>query len=98
MMKDKDIINTGKVIFRFSLLLGSICLFGYMFTKNEDFANAGFMLLVLGSAVNIIVVFGLLIYGFCETSRMEACVDTAITLLTLIPIAILYAVIGICIL
>ncbi|MDV7698444.1 hypothetical protein N6B72_16075 [Chryseobacterium soli] len=94
MMKDKDIINMGKVIFGFSLLLGSICLFGYMFTKNEDFADVGFMLLVLGSVVNIMVVFGLLVYGFCNTAIMEACVYTAIILLTLIPIGILYAIIG----
>jgi LIVCS family branched-chain amino acid:cation transporter len=98
MIKDKDIIDTGKVIFGGSLLLGSICLFGYMLTRNEDFENAGFILLVLGSAVNLIVVFGLLVYGFCNKAKMEACVYTAITLLTLIPIAILYAVIGICIL
>lgn len=44
-MKDQHILLIGKSAFGVSFLFGNICLFGYIITKNEEFAAGGFCLL-----------------------------------------------------
>ncbi|ASW74818.1 hypothetical protein IQ37_19490 [Chryseobacterium piperi] len=94
-MKDKEILNLGKCVFGCSFLLGNICLFGYMITKEEVFAATGFTLLFFGSVLNLLVILGLLIYGFIHQSQLNVCLKSIGILLINIPAAILYAIIGI---
>lgn len=93
-MKNLPIINIGKFFFWLSLLLGSIALFGYIFTRNEDFAVFGFFLLIYGTIVNAVAFFGLLLYGIFNSKRYDECLKSALTLLINIPIAFLYAWVG----
>ena len=94
-MKDHQIINIGKYIFGLCFLLGNICLFGYLITGNEDFAVGGYMLLIFGTLLNLLIVIGLVIYGIASQSKLNACLRAIGILMINIPIAILYAVIGI---
>ncbi|MBK1894159.1 hypothetical protein [Chryseobacterium paridis] len=93
-MNNKQILNIGKYVFASSFLLGNICLFGYWSTKLALFAMSGFLLLIVGSVFNLLVISGLLIYGFVNTSKLNTCLQATSILLANIPIAILYALIG----
>lgn len=93
-MKDHEIINIGKYIFGLCFALGNICLFGYLITKIDDFAYYGFLLLVFGTALNLFVTLGLLIYGIVHEAKSDACLKAIGILMINIPVAILYAVIG----
>lgn len=86
--------NIGKTFFWLSFILGNICLFGFILTKNESFVVAGFYLLYVASAVNIIVVAGLLIYGMFYKLHFKDCIKSILIMLLNIPIAFLYAWIG----
>jgi len=94
-MKNNEIINFGKYIFGGCFILGNICLFGYIITRNDSFAAAGYMLLILGTFINLLSVIGLLIYGIASQSNLNACLKAIGILMINIPIAILYALIGI---
>lgn len=94
-MKDQHIINIGKTIFGLCFLLGNICFFGDLFTKEDWFAEAGYMLIVLGAMFNLAVILGLLIYSFINWSQFDVCLKTIGIMLINIPIAVVYAVIGI---
>lgn len=94
MKSDETILNIGKSVFWLSLLLGNICLFGYIITRDSTFALGGLMLLLYGSIVNVLVIGGLLIYGFNNKSELTICFKASKILLINIPIAILYAIIG----
>lgn len=86
------ITNIGKFFFWLSLILGNICLFGYLLTKNEDFAYFGYLLLIYGTLINGIVFIGLIIHGVFNKSN--EIINSAWIMLVNIPIAILYAWIG----
>lgn len=94
-MKLFTIKNIGKTFFWTSFLLGNICLFGFIFTKNESFAVAGLYLLYLASAVNITVILFLIVYGMIYRNHFENCKKAILIMLLNIPIAFLYAWIGI---
>lgn len=94
MIKDKDVINIGKAVFTFSFLFGNICLFGFLVTKKSEFAMGGYLMLIFGSLFNLLVIMGLLIYGFFYKSMLKACMKSSMIILINIPIAILYAFIG----
>lgn len=93
-MKLFTIKNIGKTFFWLSFMLGNICLFGYFFTKNDEFALAGFYLLTVATIANLIVVFGLLFYGMIKKKHFEECKKTILIMLLNIPIAFIYAWIG----
>jgi LIVCS family branched-chain amino acid:cation transporter len=93
-MKDHQIINIGKYIFGLCFLLGNICLFGYVTTNHVDFAIGGYLLLIFGTALNLLAVLGLVIYGIACQSKLNICLRAIGILMINIPIAILYAVIG----
>ena len=86
--------NIGKFFFWFSFLLGNICLFGYVFTKDIQFAIAGYLLLIYGTIINLIVILVLLIYGFSKKEYFEDCKKSILMILINLPIAIFYAWIG----
>lgn len=93
-MKDQDIINIGKSVFGLCFLLGNMCLFGYLITKEEDFAIGGFLLLIVGSALNLLIILILLLSAVFIPSRSDACLKAIGILMINIPIAIIYALIG----
>jgi hypothetical protein len=88
------IIHIGKSLFWLSFLLGNIALFGYLIFKDSSFAIFGYFLLIFGSIVNLIAFFSLIIYGFFNSKHYDECLKSALILLYNIPIAILYAWIG----
>ncbi|ROH95546.1 hypothetical protein [Chryseobacterium daecheongense] len=90
-MKDSTIKSIGKLTFFLTFLLGSICFFGFYLTMLFEFIVAGSFVISLGTIVNGIVFFGLLIYGSFHQSQFKVCVQSALILLINIPIAFLYA-------
>lgn len=97
-MKNENILTKGKLFFWLSFILGNICLFGYLITKDGSFAFYGFMLLIFGSILNVLVIITLLIYGAFNKNYLDTCYKSIGIILINIPIATLYAVIGISIL
>ncbi|KMQ66028.1 hypothetical protein ACM46_00200 [Chryseobacterium angstadtii] len=93
-MKNHEIINMGKYTFWLFFLLGNICLFGYLITRIEDFAIGGYLLLIFGALINLVIVIGFLIYGMVVQAKLNACLKAIGFLMINIPVAILYAVIG----
>jgi LIVCS family branched-chain amino acid:cation transporter len=94
-MKNENILTIGKFFFWLSFTLGNIYLFGYLISQNECFAFYGFMLLIFGSIINLLVVIGLMIYGVIIKSQLNVCMKASIIICINIPIAILYYFIGI---
>jgi len=97
-MKNFKISYIGKSLFWLSFILGNICLFGYIFSHDSGFAIAGYLLLIYGTIINLLVFFGLIIYGLSNPNYKSESVKSALILLINIPIAILYFFIGISIL
>ncbi|PQA91674.1 hypothetical protein B0A69_17925 [Chryseobacterium shigense] len=93
-MKDHEIINIGKYIFGLCFALGNICLFGYLITSNDGFAITGYLLLIFGTIINLLIVIGLLTYSLVHPSKFKICLKAIGILMINIPVAILYAVIG----
>lgn len=93
-MKNDEIIYTGKCTFWLFFILGNICLFGYLITRNDSFAAGGYMLLIFGTIINLFLVIGLLIYGIASRSKFNACLKAIGLLMINIPIAFIYALIG----
>ncbi|KQS93694.1 hypothetical protein [Chryseobacterium sp. Leaf394] len=93
-MKNSTIKNIGNYTFWLCFILGNICLLGNIITKNIDFALCGFVLLYLASALNLLIIFGLLIYGFFRRSQLPNCFSASAILCINIPIAALYTYIG----
>lgn len=94
-MDNKEIVNMEKYVFWLSFLLGNICLFGYLVSRIDVFAIGGFLLLIFGSILNLLVIAGLLIYGSIYHAKLHACLQLIGILLINIPIACLYTVIGV---
>jgi len=97
-MENFKISYIGKSLFWLSFILGSICLFGYIFSGNSDFAMAGYLLLINGTIINLMAFVGLLLFGFFNRKHSSEATNSAMILLINIPIAIIYFFIGISIL
>lgn len=93
-MKNSEIINVSKVIFGVFFSVGTLCLLGALVTKDDWFAGAGYLLIVFGVPVNLLCVLGILTYGVINTSKFKQCMIAILILTANIPIAFLYAVIG----
>lgn len=93
-MENFKIIHIGKSLFWLSFMLGNICLFGYIFSGDEAFAIGGYLLLIFGTIINLLVFFGLMIYGFLNPKSKNESIKSAMILLINIPFAILYFYIG----
>lgn len=93
-MNNKTILITGRTFFWTSFVLGNICLFGYVFTRNAFFVEAGLCVVGWGSIINLAVVLLLTIYGIFNKSKLDICLKSAGIMLLNIPIAIIYIVIG----
>lgn len=93
-MSDKTIVNIGKTFFWLFFLLGNICLFGYILTKETGFAFYGYLLLVFGTMINLATVLIFIIFGIIQKSKLDVCLKSVKIILINIPVAILYAMIG----
>lgn len=93
-MSERNILNLGKSIFGVFFITGNICLLGYIFTRDFNFADLGFLLIMYGGIFNFLVLVGLLVYGAVDQKKCEACIQAVCILLINIPIASLYAIIG----
>lgn len=94
-MKNSTIKNIGKFTFLIFIILGNICLFGYIITKNETFAASGFTVLQLGIPINLSVILILLVYGLFRKIQLKECMKASLIICINIPIAILYFYLGI---
>ncbi|GAA4158194.1 hypothetical protein GCM10022217_19080 [Chryseobacterium ginsenosidimutans] len=94
-MEDQNILLIGKLAFWISFFLGNVCLFGYVITRNDEFAAGGITLLGAGCMINSLIALGLLIYGIIVKTKLNICLKAVGIMLINIPIAIIYAVIGI---
>ena len=65
-----------------------------MATKGVVFAVGGYLLLIFGSLVNLVAVAAFASYAFVRPEYSKECVKAILFLLINIPIAILYAFIG----
>ncbi len=89
-MEKFKISDIGWAFFWLSFALGNVCLLGYFFSENIVFAIAGLFLLFYGGIINLIVFFGLLIYGSYHSKDLNECTKGALIILINIPIALLY--------
>jgi hypothetical protein len=94
-MNKKAIVNTGKLFFWISFILGNICLFGYMISKNDQFVAGGYLLLIFGTIINLLAILILMIYGLINKSQLKNCMKASMIICINIPIAIIYFYIGI---
>lgn len=86
--------NIGKTFFWTSFLCGNFCLFGNLISGEEGFAIAGLLVLVYGGLINLLVLIGILIFGFFNEDHRQNCYNSALIMLINIPIALLYAFMG----
>ncbi len=97
-MNDQSLITLGKSVFWLFFILGNINMIGYIMSKNDEFAVGGFMLLIFGSMINLLIVAAILVYAWVDVRRRNACMKAVMIILINIPIAIVYLFIGISIL
>lgn len=93
-MEKSKILKLGWGIFGLSFLLGNSCLFGYLGTEDIGFAVSGYFLLIGASAINLIALFVFIILGSTDKENEKYWFQSAGILLLNIPIALLYAYIG----
>lgn len=93
-MKNEFVIYFGKSVFGLFFVLGNICLFGYLLSKNDDFAIGGFLLLIYGTIINFLLIIALVIYGAIKKDQLSYCLKAILILLINIPVAVVYALVG----
>jgi LIVCS family branched-chain amino acid:cation transporter len=94
-MKNKDILNIGKLLFWICFFLGNVCLFGYIISENKQFAIGGYLLVVFGTIINLLTILGLGIYGLINKAQLKTCMKASMIMCINIPVAIIYFYIGI---
>ena len=94
-MENSSILTLGKYTFWSSFIAGNICLFGYLIFREEAFAICGYLLLPIATIINATLFLSLIIYGFVKKEHLQICLKSAAILLINIPIAWLYAAIGV---
>jgi hypothetical protein len=93
-MENKKIISVGKFFFWLSFILGSICLFGYIISKDNQFAIGGYLLFMFGSIINLFVIVCLVVYGLINKSELKFCMRASTIMCINIPVVIIYFYIG----
>ena len=102
-MKNLNPLKIGKYTFWVSFILGNLFLLGYLFAmaiKSNNIANVclvgGYIYLFVATAVNLVILLTLLVFGIfkiCNVERKQCFIGSAIMLIN-IPLAILYAFVG----
>jgi len=83
----------GKYTFWVSFIIGNLFLFGFLFGVRSS-AIYGFYYLYVATAINLVVLLALLIWGIADTEKRKQCFKGIGIMLINIPLAALYAVIG----
>lgn len=94
-MKDHEIINVGKCLLGLCFLLGNIIFSGYFISENNQFLEWGILLFFYGIFANLLAAIGLLLYGFAQSLKMNACLKAIGLILFNIPLGFLYVILGI---
>ncbi|PIF43151.1 hypothetical protein CLU96_0055 [Chryseobacterium sp. 52] len=94
-MRDHKIVNIGKYIFGLGFLLGNIFFSGYFITEKSWFFEWGIVFLFYGIIANLLAVIGLILYGFAEKLKMNACLKVIGLIMFNIPLGFLYVMLGI---
>ncbi|PIE50280.1 MAG: hypothetical protein CSA38_03520 [Flavobacteriales bacterium] len=97
-MKKVEILQLGWVIFGIFFLLGNVALFGYWLTDNPEFALMGYFLLIFGTLINSMVALIFIILSYSDQENAKIWRQSALILLLNIPIALVYAYVGLIIL
>ncbi|SHM22091.1 hypothetical protein SAMN05444267_103838 [Chryseobacterium polytrichastri] len=90
-MNNSTIKNIGKYTFWTTFLLGNIFLFGFIFSHIIEFAIASLFFLSIGSLINAVIFFGLLIYGGFYQNQFVVCLESALIILLNIPVLLFYS-------
>jgi len=104
-MRTINPLKIGKCTFWISFIIGNLFLFGCLFGllldflfRNKDFAVwsaiLGYCYLYVATAINLIILFVLLIWGILEKDKQKRCFTSVGIMLINIPLAILYAFVG----
>ena len=100
-MKELNPLKIGKYTFWLSFGIGNLFMFGFLFgevIQNSEFALSsaiyGFYYLYVATAINLVVLLALLIWGIADTEKRKQCFKGIGIMLINIPLAALYAVIG----
>jgi LIVCS family branched-chain amino acid:cation transporter len=101
-MKKLNPLKIGKYTFWVSFILGNIFLFGFLFGEaigNRAIAFgsaiAGYFYLFIATAVNLIILLALAIWGIYDINKRKDCFTGTGIILINIPVAIIYAYLGI---
>lgn len=71
-----------------------LSLVGYLITTNDAFVAGGYMLLIFGTIINLLIALGLLVHGIADRSKLKPCMKAILMIMINIPIAYIYALIG----
>lgn len=93
-MENLEPLKIGKYTFGVSFAIGNIFLFGYLLAKIEMFAIYGYFYLFVAAAINILIVLFLIGYGIVFSKKIKDCLKAIGIILLNIPLAVLYAWIG----
>ena len=101
-MENLNPLKFGKYTFWLSFGIGNLFMFGFLFGEviqddkfASSFAFGGFYYLFIAPIINIVILLALLILGIIDIEKREQCFKGIGIMLINIPLAALYAVIGI---
>lgn len=94
MFQNFKIINLAKFLFWLSFILGNCCLLGFLISHETFFAIAGYFLLIGAGLLNFTAFIAFILYGIFNSKNAAEALKSALILLINIPIAALYAWIG----
>lgn len=70
-MNKSEILKLGWGTFGLFFLLGNICLLGFTITRNFDFAFSGYLLLIFGSVLNLMIFLLFIIFSFTDKKKCK---------------------------
>jgi len=101
-MKNLNPLKIGKRTFWVSFIIGNIFMFSYLLGRTMEWRNidnfgfvGGYIYLYGATAINLLILFILLIVGISEIEKRKQCFKGIAIMLINIPLALLYAYIGI---
>lgn len=90
-MNNSTIKNIGKYTFWSTFLLGNILLFGFILSHIIEFAIAAIFFIRIGGIINMIICFGLLVYGGFYQKQLPICLKSALIILLNLPVLLFYS-------
>ncbi|KPH11221.1 hypothetical protein AMQ68_17470 [Chryseobacterium sp. ERMR1:04] len=90
-MKDQNILMIGKLTFGITFLLGNIFFWGFIFSLIIEFAIAAIFFICIGGIINMIIFFGLLVYGGFYQKKLVICLKSALIILLNLPVLLFYS-------